>query len=186
MRAWAVVACIIAGLIAVICWQRSAMSDQSERLTKIEIERDALSQSVDKLRAWREEDRLAVLQSAQQAERMTVKNKTLEYRLQEALRAEADFNRVLSRGVTDALCLRYQSATGVYGGDPGDSTGRTHAGESNTAAAGCASWAGLTVRGAVEWAGLLLDHAGLERIDKQAIREWTRRTQNLGASEVSQ
>lgn len=37
----------------------------------------------------------------------------------------------------------------------------------------CRNWRGkLTLGDTVEWAGLLLDHAGLERLDKEAIREW--------------
>ena len=191
MRAWAVVACIIAGLCAVIFWQRGSMRDQTGRMAKIEVERDSLSQSVERLRALQEADKMVVVQSAEQAERMASRAKMAEYRLQEALHAEVDADRVLSRGITDALCLRYGAASGANGGDPDCSAGCADAGKSHTAAAGstvpanCNAWAGLRVRDVLEWSGLLLDHAGLERIDKAAIRGWVRRTQNSGAAEVS-
>lgn len=163
-------ACVVlAAAVLALGWLYRA---ELHRSAKAEAETVRLSKNMDTLRKGRDADNLVIAQAAEQSERMTTRARTLERRLREAMNGEADFDRVLSRNVTDALCLRYRSAAGVYGGDPAIAAGRTHAGTSDPVAGQCAHWAGMTLRDAVEWAGLLLDHAGLERLDKQALREW--------------
>ena len=162
----------VLALVGALWWQHQVVCDQAEQIGEVTIANAALSQSLETMRKGREADNMVVKQAAEQADRMTATARTLERQLQGAMHGEVDFDRVLSRGVTDALCLRWQSASGVYGGDPGDAAGRTHAGKSDSPAPGCAEWAGLTLRDVVEWSGLLLDHAGLERGDKAGLRAW--------------
>lgn len=178
----------VAAAAAVFAWQRHTINvlaeeaeQQARRLGEVTVVNAGLAHNLERLAAARAADNLVVAQAAEQSERMTARARGLERKLREALRDEADFDRVLSRGVTDALCLRYRSATGtdgVSGDDPADSAGHAHAGAGDSVAergaplARCADWGGMTVRDAVEWAGLLLDHAGLERLDKRALREW--------------
>ena len=174
----AVAVCLFMALMAAICWQRGAMISQASRLEQAQAANVSLSKSIGQLRAAREADNLIIVQAAGQSDRMMARARDLELKLREAMNHEADFDRLLSRNVTDALCLRWIAASGANGGDSGDAPGRVDAGTAHTAAGqsdDCKNWTGMSVRDAVEWTGLLLDHAGLERLDKAALRQWTRR-----------
>lgn len=181
----------VAAAAAIFAWQRHTINvladeaeQQSRRLSEATVVNAGLAQSVETLRRIRETDQLVVVQAAEQSQRMTARARSLEHQLREAMHGEADFDRVLSRGVTDALCLRWQAASGLAdAGDPGTAAGRADAGTGDSAAVACDGWAGLTVRDAVEWAGLLLDHAGFERTDKAALRQWAQRGHDMEASE---
>ena len=185
-----IVLAALALVTGVFVWQRhtiNVLSDeveqQARRLGEVTAVNAGLAHSLEIMRQGRAADNLIVAQAAEQSERMTARARTLEHQLREALHAEADFNRVLSRGVTDALCLRWRAASGRGGaGDPGDAAGRADAGTDDSVAGQCGHWAGMTVRDAVEWAGLLLDHAGFERTDKAALRQWAQRGHDMEAS----
>lgn len=163
----------VLALTALASWrQHGVIRDQERQLGELTVAHAALARNLDSLRAARAADDRIVSETASRAEAMTNKARVLERKLREAARHEADFDRRLSRHVTDALCLRWLSASGAHGGDFRDAAGNAHAETHDPAAAGCDSWAGMTVRDAVEWSGLLLDHAGLERLDKEALRQW--------------
>ena len=178
-----------------LLWQRHTINvladtaeQQARRLGEVTVVAAGLAKNLETMRQGRAADNLVVKQAAEQSDRMTARARTLERQLREALGDEADFDRVLSRGVTDALCLRWRAASGRSGEDnPGNAAGGADAGTGDSAAGQCVHWAGMTVRDAVEWVGLLLDHAGLERLDKAALREWAARMnmkkQNLNHGE---
>ena len=185
----------LALIAGVFFWQRHTINvlaeeseQQARRTGELTVVNAGLAHNLERLAAARAADNLVVKQAAEQSERMAARARGLERKLREALRDEADFDRVLSRGVTDALCLRYRSAagtSGVSGDDPDDSAGRIDAGASDSAASGnnCEQWHGLMVRDVVEWAGLLLDHAGMERLDKAALRQWAQGVRSMGVAE---
>lgn len=172
LRLAAIALLLALALLAGMLWYRGQAISARADADQLRQAHAALSAVVDRLQDARVADQAAVLRSAQAVDRLEVKARALDHKLREAMHAEADFDRVLSRGVTDALCLRYSAASGKTGGDPACSAGCADAGKTHPPAAGCDAWAGLTIRDAVVWVGLLLDHAGAERLDKAALRSW--------------
>lgn len=171
--------------VAAILWQRhviAGMSAQAEgqarQLGEVIAANAGLAESLAALRAARATDNAVVLNAADEAERLSRHAATLERRLQEALYVQntaVDFDAPLPVDAVDALCLRYRAAAGHYGDSSSrDTAPGADARAHNTPAPACDGWRTLTLRQVVEWAGYLLDHAGLERTDKAALRAWAK------------
>ena len=119
-------------------------------------------------------------------EKLREAGRDYDRRLKEAMKnvKQMDLDTVLDPGVIAALCLRWRSAGGRGVAASQDvSSGSAHEGKSDPLASGCEGWSRLTLRDVVEWTGLLLDHAGAERIDKSGLRDWAREIQAPGRVE---
>ncbi len=120
----------------------------------------------------------AALAAARKADALAVRARTLDKQLREALRHETrlDLDTPLPAALSLALCLRWQAAAGrtETTSDPGKPNRERAdtAFDDDTSAVFCDPWTDLTLRDALEWLGLLLDHAGAERIDKAGLRDW--------------
>lgn len=173
--------------VAAILWQRhviTGMAEQAERqarqIGEVTAANAGLAESLDALREARTTDNEVVLRAAVQADRLSLHAAALEHRLHEALYAAqtVDIDAPLPFDIVHALCLRYRVATGRVGLDlappASDAATGAAARTGNPPAATCDGWRALSLRQVVEWAGYLLDHAGLERNDKSALRAWAK------------
>lgn len=140
-------------------------------------------------------DNRLIAQNASQHSNLATTNRSLEAQLQEALKdaekkepsicpstskPKLSLDALLPFGATDALCLRWQAASGrtiSTGHNQGDPAGSIYARASDTSATDCSRWRGLTVRGVIEYVGDLIDHAGADRLDKAGIRAWAIHTE---------
>ncbi len=126
--------------------------------------------------------------AVRRANDLAARSRELQHRLKEAMLHAAStdpeenlYALPLPYAAADALCLRHHAA-GLAAGTPAApaSAPGPHTAQKHTAAPGagepdCAAWRGLTIGETVEWAGVLLEHAGLEGNDKNALREWAGR-----------
>ena len=134
-----------------------------------------------------------LVEHADRTEQLHLKTRTLERQLREAMRDEktVDLDAPLPPDAAFALCLRwYAASTSDAGSVTGNTPADSDAGKSNPqtgipeiwhvpdpfgAGNPCAGWENVSTRDALEWAGTLLDHAGAERLDKAALREWAQK-----------
>lgn len=181
--AYALAAGIVAGIIG---WQHTTVTrleasgaDKDRVIGEVTAANTVLSAALDGAleRAHKNDALLAA--HAGTIEAAAMRARRLERQLREALAHETtfDLDAPLPRAAADAFCLRWLSASGYLSGDhQGYAAGVVAPGTGDTAAGGgpafCAGWDTVTYRDALEWAGLLLDHAGAERIDKAGVRGW--------------
>lgn len=179
-----VTAGVAIAVLLVVCWVLYQSGQRTrEELGRVKADLELAESALEQLRRFRASEAELVADSAEEQERLTVKNRKLEWQLREALKnANFDLDTVLPGAVADALCLRWRVASGFGGGV--DAAGGADAGAGHTVAAVCAGWRGkLTLGDVVEWAGLLLDHAGAERVDKAALRRWSEEAGAVGKVE---
>lgn len=175
----------IFGLLAlagVFWWQQSTINRQAEhaetqarRIAEVTAVNAGLEVTVKAMHESRERDALITEATLTSVDSLNTNARTLRAQLQEALRhaKTVDMDAPLPVAATDALCLRYLAARGESpGAVAGNTAGSAHARAAHTLAAACGSWRGVTLRDVVEWSGLLLDHAGAERLDKAGLRRW--------------
>ncbi|MCL1888995.1 MAG: hypothetical protein FWF99_00625 [Desulfovibrionaceae bacterium] len=160
--------------------QAGRIRDLSEQTALLSFNNSSLAMSNAALREAGQRDGRLLAEAADRAAKYAELNKTLDHRLNKALQdaknTKADYSFQLSDDLTDALCLRWFAASGKAGADFFPAPGAFAAGETHPPAAGCAAWRGRVNLGeALLWTGLLLEHAGQERLDKAALREWAAR-----------
>ena len=144
----------------------------------------AQNATIKELRESRERDDTLVTDTAEKIDKLTTRIQSLDRRTQEALRNAPNLtlDSLLPAAAADALCLQWHEASGRSGASaanhPASTASSADARTPHTAATGsgtdpdCRGWRRMTVRDAVEWNGLLLRHAGLEREDKATLRQW--------------
>lgn len=177
-----IAACAVVG--GVISWQAATINDQAATIAEqdrhigeVTAANAGLAAALDTVIAFRAADDDLIMETASRADDLAATSRTLQRRLTEAMRHAKTVNldAPLPADAVDALCLRYRAASGVGTPDhTGDAPGGTDARSGNPGPPDCRSWRALTLRDVVDWAGLLLDHAGAERLDKAALRAWAR------------
>lgn len=174
---------LLAVAAALLWWQRSDLSDlrqraetQARSIAEVKAVNAGLSQALQDVQDARQWDALVTETTLASVDSLNINARTLRAQLQEAIAhaKTVEMDAPLPAAATDALCLRYLAARG-QGADRGaaDAAGSTVAGKAHTSADVCAAWRGVTLRHVVDWAGLLLDHAGAERLDKAGLRQWS-------------
>ena len=178
----AVAAVILSALLACIFWQdrqikrqAATIQTQAENIGVLQTANASLSSALADAKAAKDRYNALVAEAAQKIDTLAAHARLLYRRLKEALRdAQAlSLDAPLPAGVIVALCLRYRAARGL--GDAitqRDSPAGPDAGKDHSPASACGDWEAVTLRDTLEWVGLLLDHAGAERLDKAAMRAW--------------
>ena len=186
---------LLVGLAAgAISWQANTIArletegrGKDRVIGEVTAANDALAAVLDEIRETHRKNEELLEGHAARTEAAQREARALERRLREALGHESAFtlDDPLPRAVADALCLRHLAASGHPAGpNQGSASGAADAGEGHTAsprdgagsgrsATPCGEWRTVTYRDALEWTGLLLDHARLERADKEALRAWS-------------
>lgn len=170
---------IIGGVLgwqsAKITRQEAIIAEQYEHIGEVTAANAGLAVSIKALQTFRAADDSLILEAARKADDLADVSRNLDRRLKEAMRhaKTINFDAPMPVAVTDALCLRYLAASGRGTADhQGDAASGTDTGTGYTPATRCDGWRGLTARQAAEWLGLMIDHAGKERLDKAALRDW--------------
>lgn len=156
----------------------ATIAGQGETIGVLSAANAAQAATIIELRVSKERDDALVSGTAEKIDTLAARIRNLDRRTQEALRNAPNLtlDSLLPPVAADALCLQWHEASGrIPANTAGDAAAGPDAGTSHTVAADCGRWRTMTVRDAVEWNGLLLRHAGLERLDKAALREWTAR-----------
>ena len=182
LNRWTIFAAVAATFALCLWWQGRTIAAQAERIAVQDRhigEVTAANAGLEAALAAREATRLRaetlLAEHAGKAESASARARTLERRLTEALShaKTLDLDQPLPADAAFALCLRYRAARGLAPADSeGDASAAAAARAGDSAAALCGGWRQLTPRQALDWLGLLLDHAGAERLDKAALREW--------------
>lgn len=148
---------------------------QARHIGEVEAANAGLVLSLETLEAARQREQHSINQTAKRARNLEAHAKKLEHQLQEALRdaTQLSLDSPLPLPVLDAFCLRWRAASGYSEDDTRNPTPPADAGKTHPYAPYCADWQRVSLRDVLDWTGLLLDHAGLERLDKQGLREWT-------------
>lgn len=183
----------IASIIALGCMvriQRETIAEQGESIGVLTAANAAADAALKDLRAFRQQEDALLADTAEKIDKLTTRIQGLDRITREALRNAPHLTLAspLPADAADALCLQWRAAGGLgsayhpgdAAGDPAARAGHSPAAGSggpgtvarNGAGADCESWRRMTVADAVEWNGLLLRHAGLEREDKAALRAW--------------
>lgn len=155
--------------------QRASMQRKDERIAEVTAANAGLEATVQAMHEARERDAQITEATLTSVDSLNTNARTLRAQLQEALRhaKTVDMDAPLPAAAADALCLRYLAARGQSSDAvAGDAAASAHARATDTFAAACGPWRVVTLRDVVEWAGLLLDHAGAERLDKAGLRRW--------------
>jgi hypothetical protein len=168
---------VLAGCVG-LAWELSGAKSALERSLKNEgvlyAANVAQNATISELRAAKKRDDALVSGTADKIDELTTRIQGLDRRTREALKnAELTLDSLLPVAAADALCLQWNAASGhriAY--SAGDPPGGADARAGDPQTPDCRRWRKLTVRDAVEWNGLLLDHAGREREDKAALRSW--------------
>lgn len=183
-------AACIAALAATFWWQSSTIArlEESnaalvERSTLAESRAEASVAALIESEAERLRADSAVAGRDKQVEALNTKVGALQKQLREAAKNETNLDRRVHPDIADALCVQYAAASGYavrsgQGDAPGSAgarAGDTVAGWRYVPALDCSQWREITYRGLVEWPGGLLSHAGIEREDKAAQRQWSAR-----------
>lgn len=161
--------------------QAVTLAEQGQTIGVLYAANAAQAKTIDDLQADKKRDETLVADTAGKIEKLTTRIQSLDRITREALNGQnLTLDSLLPPDAALALCLQWHEASGRSAGDyPANAATGADARAGDTAAAGggsapdCANWRRLTVRGAVEWNGALLRHAGLERTDKAAMRAWT-------------
>ena len=183
---------LVAGIVAgIISWQHGAIERleaageaKDREIGEVTAANAVLGSALDALREIAARNDALLADHAGEIEAAGARARGLERQLREALKHEAtfDLDTPLPAAVADALCMRWLSVSGYLAGDragyaagsPDAGTGDSVAARASveSAGAGCEGWRVVTWRQVMEWSGLLADHAGLERMDKAALRGW--------------
>jgi hypothetical protein len=165
---------IVAAVGGYIYYQASRLEEQGAELGRLAVVSAAQQAVITELRDAKQRDDVLVVGTADRIDKLTTRIQSLDRRTQEALRNAPNLtlDSVLPADAADALCMQWRAASGISANTPGDAAGGADARTGDTPAPGCGNWRRMTVRDAVEWNGLLLKHAGLEREDKAALRQW--------------
>lgn len=158
-----------------ITGQRAALQLKDARIAEVTAANVGLEVAMEAMHEARERDALITEATLTSVDTLNTNARTLRAQLQEALRhaQTVDMDAPLPAAAADALCLRYLAARGQSpDAVAGDAAIGAHAGAAHSLAAACGPWRVVTLRDVVEWAGLLLDHAGAERLDKAGLRRW--------------
>lgn len=162
----------------------ATIAEQGESIGALSAANAAQAATITELRDSKERDDALVAGTAEKLDKLATRIQSLDRRTQEALRNAPNLtiDSLLPPDAADALCLQWHEAGGRITPDhPGNASPGADARAGDTASAGrgtasgspdCSGWRKMTVRNAVEWNGLLLRHAGLEREDKAALRAW--------------
>ena len=158
-----------------IAAQRASLAEQGEYIGTLEAAAAVNLQTIAHLWAGRAADARVMAERDTRIEGLQAENRGLERQKQEALRGKTNLftlDSLLPAAFADGLCLQYRAAAGAGSGNAaGDAAGSLDARAGDTAAA-CAVWQTLTFADVLDWVGPLLEHAGLERADKAALRGW--------------
>lgn len=188
----AVAAFVLGSLLGVIALQDSAIErletegrDKDRQIGAIRAANLALESALAAARenARRTDELLA--DNAEKNQTLTTQARRLERRLREAMHdaTTIDLDAPLPGDATLALCLRWRAASGLAADDSrspafgpaagaGDSLAGIGGGVGSDVSSLCDAWRGVSMRDVLEWSGTLLDHAGAERLDKAALRQW--------------
>jgi hypothetical protein len=194
---FAIITTIIGVLLLAVWWQHSAMNRLARELGELTAANSGLAISLSAAEEGRRRDNTIIAEAATAAQELQNTARNLQYQLKEALKHETQFNldSPLPVHITDALCLRWQAASGYSEDNAGNAAAGAHARTRHTAPGICSasdgglrppgspqvraepsscasSWRNVTLYELFEWTGALLDHAGLERLDKAALRKW--------------
>ena len=181
----AIVSTVAVGIGSHIRGQNERLEFQAEQLGELRMANAWQDETITELRESKERDDSLVADTAEKLDKLATRIQSLDRRTQEALRNAPNLtvDSLLPPAAADAFCLQWHEASGRLIPDhPGNASGGVDARAGDTASAGrgtpaglaeaappdCSDWRKMTVRDAVEWNGLLLRHAGLERED---IRE---------------
>lgn len=183
LKLWGIAGAVILLLLLGNWLQFQAGQRTREELGQVKAALSLAESALGQLRRLRAEEAQLVVDQAQKQEELETTNRGLEQKLRRAMRNAKSLNldTVLPDSITDALCLRWNAASGKDHLPNGNAPSGADAGAGDTVAALCAGWRGKVALGDVaEWAGLLLDHAGLERLDKEGLRQWVEGAKNMG------
>lgn len=174
----AVFVLLVGGLAIQNTSLRAANEELIETLGQVKAANAAHKLALDALRAESAFADEAARGAARENDKLRGALRGLQHTLREAARHETVLDSRVHPDVADALRMQWQTASGDASGycSCGPS-GVVDARKNAAVAAGgdcavCDSWRGLTYGDVVEWTGLLLEHAGLERNDKAALRSW--------------
>lgn len=162
--------------------QEKTIAEQGKSIGELSAANAAQSATITELRASKKRDDDLVTGTAEKIDKLATRIQSLDRRTQEALRNAPNLtiDSLLPAAAADALCLQWHEASGRLSTDyPGNAAGGADARAANSVAPDCGRWRRMTVRDAVEWNGLLLRHAGLEREDKAALRQWAAQREGL-------
>lgn len=160
----------------------ATIAEQGKSIGELSAANAAQSATITELRASKKCDDDLVTGTAEKIDRLATRIQSLDRRTQEALRNAPNLtiDSLLPPDAADALCLQWHAASGRLAADyPGHAAGGADARAADPSAPDCGRWRRMTVRHAVEWNGLLLKHAGLEREDKAAFRQWAAQREGL-------
>lgn len=160
----------------------ATIAEQGKSIGELSAANAAQSATITELRASKKRDDDLVAGTAEKLDKLATRIQSLDRRTQEALRNAPNLtiDSLLPPAAADALCLQWHEASGRLAADyPGNAAGGADARAANSVAPDCGRWRRMTVRDAVEWNGLLLRHAGLEREDKAALRQWAAQREGL-------
>lgn len=178
---------LLAAAAALLWWNHSTLERMSQRaetlarsIAEVKAENAGLSQALFDTDEARQRDTLITETTLASVDSLTSNARALRNQLQEALThaKTVEMDAPLPIAATDALCLRYLAARGQsLDRNQTDAARGPDAREAYPSAYLCDAWREVTLRHVVDWAGLLLDHAGAERLDKAGLREWTRQVE---------
>jgi len=161
--------------------QERTIADQGQSIGELCAASAAQAATITELRASKKRDDDLVAGTAEKIDKLATRIQGLDRRMQEALRNAPNLtiDSLLPPDAVDALCLQWHEASGLLSSNhPRNSSGGVDARTADSVAFDCGRWRRITVRDAVEWNGLLLRHAGLEREDKAALRQWAAQREN--------
>jgi len=178
-----VAAIALVGLAGTIAVQRhmintrdATIQTQSESIGSLTTANAMQDGVIRQLRANVERDNRVLAENAKQIENLSNRQRSLDRKIRESLNNAKNLtlDSVLPVDASNALCMQYHAASGdsITSDNQGDTSLSPDAGAGNSVASRCAGWYNLTLRDVVEWSSLLLQHAGLERLDKSALRAW--------------
>lgn len=154
------------------------IAEQQRAISVLTAAGDGKDATIKELEASGKRDETIVIETAAKIDQLSAHIDGLTRKTQEVLRHDPHLtlSSHLPAAAADALCLQWRAASGRGHGaaadHPRETAADAHAGTADPLAAGCGKWRQMTVADAVEWNGLLLRHAGLEREDKTALRRW--------------
>lgn len=158
--------------------QNLTIAEQDRLIGQLSAAGDGKDAAIKDLQESKKRDETIVAETAAKIEKLSTHIDDLTRKTQGALRhaPHLTLDSLLPAAAADALCLQWRAASGrrdaAATNHPRDAAAGADARAVDPLAAVCRGWRRLTVGGAVEWNGLLLRHAGLEREDKAALRRW--------------
>lgn len=172
-----VIVAAIAAMFARQEWQNARLarltSSQGEQIGRLELAGEHSQATIRELTGIIKTDGELVAKVAAKVDGLEAGSRRLDNKLKEALANAPSYKADFSYGpdVTYLFCLRWLSASGRLAADyHGYPAPGADQGAADPVAAFCAAWPDLTADDSLTWLGLLLDHAGKERLYKEALR----------------